>query len=295
MGYIIDVSKHQGVIDWNKVKAAGVDFVVIKASGKTKDPYYDQNASECIRLGIPYHAYHFLYCTNVFQARTEARLFNTSVGKTEPLSFVLDCEGAWGVNKKDARAVAEAFEDELRSLRGNDIKVGVYIGHNVYKTYALDYNHYAYVWIPRYKKKDDGKPNGTKPSYACDLWQYSSKGSIGGIKGNVDMDKIISKKPLSFFTTKDGPEFKQIELVITPTPTELGKRTLKKGSKGADVKELQAGLIKMGYDLGKYGADGDFGTKTLNAVKSFQKKYGLAVDGQFGPKSYAKYKEVMGL
>lgn len=292
MGYIIDVSKHQGVIEWDKVKPL-VDFVIIKASGKSKDPYYDRNVSECKRLNIPYHAYHFLYCLNETAAKKEAKLFNDSIGQTDPISFVLDCEAQWGVNKKDAKYLAEVFEKELRRLRGQDIKVAVYIGCNVYKDYKLDYEHYAYVWIPRYKKNDDGKPNGTKPPYPHDLWQYSSKGSIPGIKGNVDMDKITSSRPLSFFTTKDGPEFKQVELVITPTPKELGKRTLKKGSKGADVKELQSGLIKMGYNLGKLGADGNFGAKTYNAVRAFQKKNKLVADGVFGPKSYAKWKEVM--
>lgn len=292
MGYIIDVSKYQGTIDWNKVKPL-VDFVIIKASGKTKDSYYTRNAEQCEKLGIPYHAYHFLYCVNETQAKAEAKLFSTSIGKTNPISYVLDCEGAWGVAKKNARKVAEAFEAELRRLRGQDIKVAVYIGHNVYKTYNLDYEHYAYVWIPRYKKVDDGKPNGTKPSYKTDLWQYTSKGKIDGIKGNVDMNEIISNKPISFFTTPDGPEFKQIELVIVPTPTTLGERVLKKGSKGVDVKELQTELIKMGYDLGSCGADGDFGNKTNSAVRAFQKKYGLTVDGEFGPKSFAKYKEVM--
>lgn len=292
MGYIIDVSKHQGVIDWDKVKPY-VDFVIIKASGKTKDPYYDRNVHECIRLKIPYHAYHFLYCLNEAAAKKEAKLFHDSVGDTQPLSFVLDCEGGWGINKKDARRVAEVFEQELRRLRGNSIKVAVYVGHEWYKPYNLDYDHYSYVWIPRYKKNDDGKPNGTKPAHVCHLWQYSSKGSVPGISDNVDMDMIVGNKPLSFFTTPNGPEIKPIELVIVPTPTELGKRTLKKGCKGADVKELQAGLIKMGYDLGKYGADGDFGSKTYAAVRAFQKKYGLTVDGVFGPKSYAKWREVV--
>lgn len=292
MGYIIDVSKHQGIIEWDKVKPL-VDFVIIKASGKTKDPYYNQNVYECERLKIPYHAYHFLYCTNELQAKIEAKLFNDSVGQTQPLSYVLDCEGAWGIANKDARRIAEVFESELRRLRGQDIKVAVYIGHNVYKSYKLDYDHYAYVWIPRYKKIDDGKPNGKKPSYKTDLWQYTSKGKIAGVNGNVDMDKIISNKPLSFFTTPNGPEFKQVELVIVPTPKTLGTRALKKGSKGEDVKELQSGLIKMGYNLGKYGADGDFGAKTYAAVRAFQKKYGLTVDGIFGAKSFKKYVEVM--
>lgn len=71
------------------------------------------------------------------------------------------------------------------------------------------------------------------------------------------------------------------------TKTELGSRNLKKGSEGDDVKELQQKLMALGYDLGKWGADGEFGSATLAAVKAFQKDHGLTVDGIFGKKSYA--------
>ena len=63
------------------------------------------------------------------------------------------------------------------------------------------------------------------------------------------------------------------------TPVEPTKPTLKKGSKGSDVKELQNLLIKKGYSLPKYGADGSFGNETLSAVKAFQKDYNLPVNG----------------
>lgn len=74
------------------------------------------------------------------------------------------------------------------------------------------------------------------------------------------------------------------------TESKLGARTLKKGHKGDDVKELQEGLMKLGYELLKYGADSDFGTETLNAVKAFQADKGLEIDGMFGPKSLAAFK-----
>ena len=60
------------------------------------------------------------------------------------------------------------------------------------------------------------------------------------------------------------------------------QRTLKKGMKGEDVKKLQNALLDLGYDLGKYGADGDFGTATYNAVRQFQKTKGLTADGIAG-------------
>lgn len=79
----------------------------------------------------------------------------------------------------------------------------------------------------------------------------------------------------------------------TPTPADppkstLGSRLLKRGSKGEDVRELQEILIEMEYDLGSYGADGDFGAMTQNAVRAFQSShYDLEVDGKYGEMTHA--------
>ena len=62
-------------------------------------------------------------------------------------------------------------------------------------------------------------------------------------------------------------------------------KVLAKGDQGAEVKDLQESLIKLGYNLGSLGADGDFGTKTHNAVKAFQKSVGLTQDGIVGPQT----------
>lgn len=77
---------------------------------------------------------------------------------------------------------------------------------------------------------------------------------------------------------------------ITPVITS---NNLVFGSEGDKVKELQNNLIKLGYDLGKNGADGDFGTKTLTAVKNFQQKYKLTVDGIVGPATEKAIKEAI--
>ncbi len=63
---------------------------------------------------------------------------------------------------------------------------------------------------------------------------------------------------------------------------------LQKGDKGQEVKNLQSKLIALGYSCGKSGADGDFGTDTLNAVKRFQQNHGLVVDGEAGVNTMAK-------
>lgn len=74
------------------------------------------------------------------------------------------------------------------------------------------------------------------------------------------------------------------------TPSQ--KNYLSKGDKGTEVKEMQEKLIVCGYSCGSYGADGDFGSGTDSAVRSFQKDYGLTVDGKFGPASKAKLDKV---
>lgn len=71
------------------------------------------------------------------------------------------------------------------------------------------------------------------------------------------------------------------------TASKLGARLLKKGRKGEDVKELQVLLMELGYELPKWGADGDYGRETEKAVKDFQQDNGLEVDGDYGEKTHA--------
>lgn len=65
-------------------------------------------------------------------------------------------------------------------------------------------------------------------------------------------------------------------------------RVLEKGVKGEQVKTLQRLLLSLGYDLGNYGADGDFGSRTDTAVRAYQKKNGLSVDGVVGQNTWGK-------
>ena len=70
--------------------------------------------------------------------------------------------------------------------------------------------------------------------------------------------------------------------------TETVKQTIRKGSKGDAVRELQTMLLKLGYDLGPCGIDGDFGKATEAAVRSFQSDHGLAIDGVAGKNTWAE-------
>lgn len=203
---ICDVAKYQGRIDWGALAPAIEDgYVAIKASGKWAngaDPQYARNVEGAASHGVPFHVFHFLYCLTEAEARRDAGLFYRTVKAAGhwPLFWVLDCEGGWGIASKKARPVAEAFEAELRRLARQDgpgeIRVGLYIGQNRYYVYNLDYGRYAYVWIPGYGDK-------FRPTMPCDVWQYTDKGTLPGIKGNVDLNMLIGDKPLGFFTGRE--------------------------------------------------------------------------------------------
>ena len=85
-----------------------------------------------------------------------------------------------------------------------------------------------------------------------------------------------------------------VEPVPVPAPVEqdvvipIQVRMLRRGMKGADVKTLQAALITYGFSCGTAGADGDFGSATYAALRKFQTKYGLGVDGIAGNATWSK-------
>ena len=76
--------------------------------------------------------------------------------------------------------------------------------------------------------------------------------------------------------------------------TPVSHKTIKRGSTGPDVVECQEDLIKLGYDLSPYGADGKFGAKTEAAVKQFQTSVGLKADGIVGPKTWEELDKAVG-
>lgn len=159
----------------------------------------------------------------------------------------------------------------------------------------------------RYIKRGQGKP---KPGDVV-FFYSKSKGRIGHvgivrkvsgstvytIEGNTSgANRLITngggvcKKSYSLSSTYiDGygrPPYDDVcEDEIKPYA--LGDRMLEKDMSGPDVKELQERLIQLGYDLGRWGADGEFGPKTQAAVKAFQKVNGLPVTGKGDPATRA--------
>lgn len=259
-GMIIDVSKYQGDIDWSKA-SNGLDFSILRSSvGVNKDPRYAEYVAGCKQYGVPYHAYHYIKATSEAEARNEAKVMSEATEGTSPLFYVIDAEYD-GIKAADARAICEAFEAGLRHYIGNSIRVAVYIGHHLYKSWALDYGRYEYVWIPRYGS-NDGKPQ-TPPDYPCDLWQYTSKGKVAGISGNVDCSKLTGTKPLEYFIT--GPT----EPIEPEEPTDGGETTVFTGKQLAEYcEEIYRNKDHWCYWYGTYG-----NKCTQKKYKSKKKQY----------------------
>lgn len=142
---------------------------------------------------------------------------------------------------------------------------------------ASDIHHVAYLYKP--VSADD--PQG-------DWYIIEARGVMYG----VVRSKLLSRKP-NFW----GWMTKYFDYgaagSVPPAEKHLGDRILKNGMSGEDVKELQTDLIRLGYDLGRYGADGDFGDATEEAVKQFQRDKKLTVDGEVGENTCAALEKAL--
>ncbi len=104
----------------------------------------------------------------------------------------------------------------------------------------------------------------------------------------------VKKRPWTHWYKMPWVEYgAAAETTAGTTTSTLGSRLLKKGCTGADVKELQQILLELGYELPKYGADGDYGAETVAAVKAMQDAAGIDVDGQYGDQSHAALMEMV--
>ena len=196
MAKIADISKWQGNIDWNQASKE-LDFCIIRSSNnQTEDSMFSKNAVACQENKIPFHVYHYLKAGSVDQAIVEAQFFYKVASPYSPLFYVVDVEDA-AIPVSQAREIVNEFIDELKRLGVE--RTGIYVAHNRYSQYNLDINNTDYVWIPRYGANDGTITGAKQPSYPCDLWQFTSTGSVNGISGNVDLNVLNGDKPLSFF------------------------------------------------------------------------------------------------
>jgi len=275
---IADIGIYQGKVDWEKARQE-LELVIFRTScGDKKDSKYIYNATNC---KLPFGVYHYFKAGTKEEAEKEANFFYATATqqKLEPLFFCLDIEYKTQTSKT-TKIVCETALKTLKSLGVK--KVGLYIGQSRYPYIKDIKDDFDFIWIPRYGKNTGIVNEAYKPKFICDMWQYTSKGRINGIKGNVDLNKLCGDKTLEWYL---NPELK-VEKPLKRSFFYLGRRTLRENNQGQDVKELQLVLNEIGYNCGK--ADGKFGAKTKMALKAYQKDNDLTADGICGKQTIQK-------
>lgn len=202
IGKIIDVSEWQGVIDWPSVIADDVSLSIIRVQDGSshQDLKYMENIQKCISAGGKYAVYAYFRAVSTADAQQEAKDFYSRVqkvvaGKQQPLFYAIDVESIeMGGDASMMRAGVEAYMSQLNALGIPDSKIVLYIANHLYDKFNLNVARPGAIWIPSYGQNDGTLANSLKPSHNYDLWQYTSKGSVSGITGNVDLNTDPSVK-----------------------------------------------------------------------------------------------------
>ncbi|PGU27134.1 GH25 family lysozyme [Bacillus thuringiensis] len=200
MGHIVDISKWNGSINWD-VAAAQLDLVIarVQYGSNLVDHLYSEHVAKSEQYGIPHAAYAYGCFVSVADAIVEAKDFLARVNPNAKF-LVLDVEDDTVKSMKskgnlsDLAKASQAFIDTCKAAGW---KVGFYVAHHMYGDYNLQSVQADFIWLPRYGT-NDGSPQ-KKPSYPCDIWQYTDNGYIDGI-GKVDINLLQGNKTLDWFT-----------------------------------------------------------------------------------------------
>ena len=259
----IDVSYHQGEIDWNKVKNAGVEFAIIRIGygmfENQKDKQFENNYSKARANGMPVGVYLYSYAKSVADAKKEAEVaLNWLNGRDLQLPVYFDIE-----DNRQARLGKSTLNEMCRTFCNTIEAGGYWAGIYSNKNWATNIingaelgNRYTY-WIAQYNKECT-----YSGPYA--MWQYSSSGKINGINGNVDMN--ILYKDLG------GKKGTAININSKKTNEEIANEVIAgKWGNGADRKNR---LINAGYDYSTIQdiVNNKLSAKTSNTVIYIVKK-----------------------
>ena len=186
----VDVSSIQKTIDFNAVRNAGYKFAILRTILKkgTMDTMFSENFSKATQAGVKVGVYILSYALTEMEAITSAKkIMATLNGNKVPIFLDLESDGHQleSIGKAGIANVAKAF---IQACKQSGYPVYIYCNLDWYKN-VIDASLKPYaVWIARYGK-NDGKYNpGYKPNVGEKIWQFTSKGSVPGINGNVDMD-----------------------------------------------------------------------------------------------------------
>ena len=184
----IDVSHYQGRVNWNEVaQDRRITFVILKATEGNSfvDDTYRYNINECKRLGIPVGSYHF-YRANVDAEAQFQNMMRVIIPQQQDILPVIDVELTNGVSPPLFMSRLEALCDMVTRAYG--ARPIIYTGRNFYAKYfsGSKWKNFKF-WIAAY--------TSIQPVLVEErdymMWQYSDKGRVRGIRGDVDMNRFV--------------------------------------------------------------------------------------------------------
>ncbi|MEP0914745.1 peptidoglycan-binding protein [Leptolyngbya sp. GB1-A1] len=278
----IDVSDFQDPVNWSTVASQGINFALIKATeGKSfrADTFRDK-WRDAKTAGILRGAYHFFRPnrTGEDQADNFLQALDSAGGLgVDDISPVLDIEVKDGVSSDVIRERCLIWLAKVEAETGR--KAIIYTGSSFGKTNLSANAKFAdySLWVAHYIT---GKPEVPGRWKTCAIWQYTDKGKVKGISGNVDLNWFNgSTDALKAFATGDNSQIRS---------DSLFDDLLNRGDEGEAVRQVQQLLITKGYDVGPSRADGDFGANTESAVTRFQRDNNLPITGIVDPATLEK-------
>ena len=192
----IDVAKWNGVIDWKKVKNAGVEFAILKAINKQckVEDAFNRNYAGASSVGLPIDVYNYSYATTETKAKTDAQAVLNAISGKKVGTVWLDVEDK--IQQNLGMTLVNIIKAYREVIEKAGYGFGVYTGLSFYNTLLRPYHSFldCKFWIARYPSRAiigfDFEPDASKkPNILNDLWgwQYSSTCRIDGINGNVDV------------------------------------------------------------------------------------------------------------
>ncbi len=273
--YGIDISHYQGNVDFHKVKESGKEFIIMKVSQRMKvDDHFETYYAAATAEGIPVGAYIYNKVKTLDEAKDEARFAVAQLrGKHLACGVWLDMEDA-SMKSLGKSMLTNVINTEAQILIDAGFKVGIYCNKSWYKS-VLDTNalvpKYPF-WIAGYPSKDTGiVVESLRPTYGH-IWQYSSKGSVPGIVGNVDMNeancdvaKLMDVRPV-YEAIKPATAYTQAQFIAdvksilkTTTVLDAFQKTqtisTKLNKNSALVTPLERYMKALGYYTGSIEAD----------------------------------------
>lgn len=197
----VDVSEHQGTIDWEKVKAAGYDFAFIRigyrgygeAGRLCTDAMFHQNIVEAQRVGIDVGVYFFAQAINEAEAEEEAELvLQQLAGYQLQLPVVYDPESILDDEARTDNVSGEQFTKNTavfcQKIKEAGYQPAIYC-NMLWEAYELDLKvleEYP-VWYADYELKP-------QTPYQFEFWQYTNQGTVDGIEGETDLNIQLIKQ-----------------------------------------------------------------------------------------------------